>query len=267
MLLVCGYLLQKYRTVYIKAKSSEDKEHDLSELRYKILALDPLDKDFWRKSEGYRVGWNDEILGFECGGLGYRFVKAGNVESWNTNETNGDVFGDIDKEFVGKESGGGGEEEWENHLDLHAVLWLESYLVKWPKTFIVVSHAREFLNLVVTDILHLHGQKLTSYKGDYDTFERTREEQLKNQQKALESSEQKKAHMQAFIEKFRYNAKRASLVQSRIKVSTFMLGMSEQDLQQLAIDFGQQSYQGKQLHHLLYKTKAKEIQDFSHWES
>ncbi|KAK1308001.1 ABC transporter F family member 3 [Acorus calamus] len=104
-----------------------------------------------------------------------------------------------------------------NHLDLHAVLWLESYLVKWPKTFIVVSHAREFLNTVVTDIIHLHGQKLITYKGDYDTFERTREEQLKNQQKAFESSEKAKAHMQAFIDKFRYNAKRASLVQSRIK--------------------------------------------------
>ncbi|XP_020582440.1 ABC transporter F family member 3 isoform X1 [Phalaenopsis equestris] len=104
-----------------------------------------------------------------------------------------------------------------NHLDLHAVLWLESYLTKWPKTFIVVSHAREFLNTVVTDILHLHGQNLTTYKGDYDTFERTREEQLKNQQKAFETNEKARAHMQAFIDKFRYNAKRASLVQSRIK--------------------------------------------------
>ncbi|XP_073106284.1 ABC transporter F family member 3 [Elaeis guineensis] len=104
-----------------------------------------------------------------------------------------------------------------NHLDLHAVLWLESYLVRWPKTFIVVSHAREFLNTVVTDIIHLHGQKLTTYKGDYDTFEKTREEQLKNQQKAFESNEKARAHMQAFIDKFRYNAKRASLVQSRIK--------------------------------------------------
>ncbi|KAE8055099.1 hypothetical protein FH972_011960 [Carpinus fangiana] len=104
-----------------------------------------------------------------------------------------------------------------NHLDLHAVLWLETYLVKWPKTFIVVSHAREFLNTVVTDILHLHGKKLTAYKGDYDTFERTREEQVKNQQKAFEANERSRAHMQAFIDKFRYNAKRASLVQSRIK--------------------------------------------------
>lgn len=104
-----------------------------------------------------------------------------------------------------------------NHLDLHAVLWLETYLVKWPKTFIVVSHAREFLNTVVTDILHLQGQQLSSYRGNYDVFERTREEQLKNQQKAFESHERSRAHMQSFIDKFRYNAKRASLVQSRIK--------------------------------------------------
>ncbi|XP_076924704.1 ABC transporter F family member 3-like [Bidens hawaiensis] len=104
-----------------------------------------------------------------------------------------------------------------NHLDLHAVLWLEAYLTKWPKTFIVVSHAREFLNTVVTDILYLQNQKLTAYKGDYDTFERTRAEHLKNQQKAFESNERSKEHMQAFIDKFRYNAKRASLVQSRIK--------------------------------------------------
>ncbi|XP_050268922.1 ABC transporter F family member 3 [Quercus robur] len=104
-----------------------------------------------------------------------------------------------------------------NHLDLHAVLWLETYLTKWPKTFIVVSHAREFLNTVVTDVLHLQAQKLTAYKGNYDTFERTREEQLKNKQKAFEANERSRSHMQAFIDKFRYNAKRASLVQSRIK--------------------------------------------------
>ncbi|EPS74591.1 hypothetical protein M569_00164, partial [Genlisea aurea] len=104
-----------------------------------------------------------------------------------------------------------------NHLDLHAVLWLESYLMKWPKTLIVVSHAREFLNTVVTDIIHLQGKKLNTYRGNYDTFERTREEQIKNKQKAVEANERTRAHMQLFIDKFRYNAKRASLVQSRIK--------------------------------------------------
>ena len=57
-----------------------------------------------------------------------------------------------------------------NHLDLHAVLWLESYLLKWPKTVLLVSHAREFLNAVVTDIIHLHSRKLNAYRGSYDNF-------------------------------------------------------------------------------------------------
>lgn len=51
---------------------------------------------------------------------------------------------------------------------------------------------------VVTDILHLHGQTLVVFKGDHDTFERTREEQQRNQQKAFESNEKTKAHMQVF---------------------------------------------------------------------
>ena len=51
-----------------------------------------------------------------------------------------------------------------NHLDLHAVLWLQDYLLKWPKTLVVVSHAREFLNSVCTDVLHLHSRSITSYR-------------------------------------------------------------------------------------------------------
>jgi ATP-binding cassette subfamily F protein 3 len=61
-----------------------------------------------------------------------------------------------------------------NHLDLHAVLWLHSYLQAWTKTLIVVSHSRTFLNAVVTDIIHLHHKTLTTYRGDFDTFEKTR---------------------------------------------------------------------------------------------
>lgn len=57
---------------------------------------------------------------------------------------------------------------------------------------------------MVTDILHLHQQKLTAYKGNYDTFERTREEQIKNQQKALEANERSRAHMQVFISNQQY---------------------------------------------------------------
>ncbi|PSC74057.1 ABC transporter F family member 3 [Micractinium conductrix] len=104
-----------------------------------------------------------------------------------------------------------------NHLDLHAVLWLQDYLLKWPKTLIVVSHAREFLNTVCTDILFLHSRAITTYRGDYDTFERTMRERVKNAKSAAESQDMKRKHMQAFIDKFRYNANRAALVQSRIK--------------------------------------------------
>ncbi|KAL4442757.1 hypothetical protein ABPG77_006751 [Micractinium sp. CCAP 211/92] len=104
-----------------------------------------------------------------------------------------------------------------NHLDLHAVLWLQDYLLKWPKTLIVVSHAREFLNTVCTDVLHLHSRSITAYRGNYDTFEKTMRERQKNAKAAAESQAMKKAHMQAFIDKFRYNANRAALVQSRIK--------------------------------------------------
>ena len=60
-----------------------------------------------------------------------------------------------------------------NHLDLHAVLWLEDYLLKWPRTVLLVSHAREFLNSVCTDIIHLHSRTLSCYRGTYNNFVKT----------------------------------------------------------------------------------------------
>ena len=104
-----------------------------------------------------------------------------------------------------------------NHLDLHAVLWLQDYLLTWPGTLIIVSHAREFLNAVCTDVVHLQSRTLTTYRGDYDCFEATRAERARNATKAAEAASVRRAQVQAFIDRFRYNAKRASLVQSRIK--------------------------------------------------
>ena len=57
-----------------------------------------------------------------------------------------------------------------NHLDLHAVIWLEEYLKRWKKTLIVVSHDRDFLNSIVTRIIHIDLLKLNLYRGDYDSF-------------------------------------------------------------------------------------------------
>ena len=104
-----------------------------------------------------------------------------------------------------------------NHLDLEAVLWLEEYLKTYRKTVLLVSHDRNFLNEVCTDIVLFRNQKLTYYRGDYNNFVGTRKEEQITQQKQHEAQMVKVKHMQEFVDKFRFNAKRAALVQSRIK--------------------------------------------------
>uniref|UniRef100_A0A6A7G6T7 ABC transporter F family member 3 n=1 Tax=Hirondellea gigas TaxID=1518452 RepID=A0A6A7G6T7_9CRUS len=104
-----------------------------------------------------------------------------------------------------------------NHLDFPSVLWLENFLKSYKKTVVVVSHDRHFLNNVITHVIHFHHKKLIYYKGDYLTFEKVRTETLRCQKKAYDSQQSQMKHIQEFIDKFRYNAKRASMVQSRIK--------------------------------------------------
>ena len=104
-----------------------------------------------------------------------------------------------------------------NHLDMNAVMWLEDYLLNWPYTLVIVSHAKDFIDSIATDIIHLQNQKLTYYKGNYTDFDKARTEQLKLNKRLHEAQTKKIEHMQEFINKFRYKAKRANLVQSRIK--------------------------------------------------
>ncbi|KAG0561004.1 hypothetical protein KC19_9G029700 [Ceratodon purpureus] len=73
-----------------------------------------------------------------------------------------------------------------NHLDLRAVMWLEQYLERWKKTLIVVSHDREFLNSVSTDIIHLHDLKLLTYKGNFAAFEEMYEQKRRENNKKFE---------------------------------------------------------------------------------
>ena len=104
-----------------------------------------------------------------------------------------------------------------NHLDMNAVMWLEDYLLNWPYTLVIVSHARDFIDSIATDIIHLQNQKLTYYKGNYTDFDKARTEQIKLNKRLHDAQTKKIEHMQEFINKFRYKAKRANLVQSRIK--------------------------------------------------
>ncbi|XP_044755619.1 uncharacterized protein LOC123314401 isoform X1 [Coccinella septempunctata] len=105
-----------------------------------------------------------------------------------------------------------------NMLDIKAIIWLENYLQNWPTTLLVVSHDRNFLETVPTDILHLHSQRIDAYRGNYDQFVKTKTEKHKNQQREYEAQMAHRAHVQEFIDKFRYNANRAASVQSKIKM-------------------------------------------------
>jgi len=104
-----------------------------------------------------------------------------------------------------------------NHLDLHAVLWLEDFLLAYPKTVLIVSHARDFLNAVTDGIIHLAHKRLTAYKGNFDAFVEAAAERAQCEAAAAAGVERQKAHMQAFVDRFRFNANRAALVQSRLK--------------------------------------------------
>uniref|UniRef100_A0A8C7K3T6 ATP binding cassette subfamily F member 3 n=1 Tax=Oncorhynchus kisutch TaxID=8019 RepID=A0A8C7K3T6_ONCKI len=97
-------------------------------------------------------------------------------------------------------------------------LALARALFTWQTTILVVSHDRNFLNAVVTDIIHLHSQRLESYRGDYENFVKTKEDRLKNQQREYEAQFQYREHIQVFIDRFRYNANRAAQVQSKLKL-------------------------------------------------
>lgn len=100
-----------------------------------------------------------------------------------------------------------------NMLDMKAIIWLTNYLVNnWESTLLVVSHDRKFLIDVPTSILHFHSKKIETYRGNYETFMAAMTEKLKNQQREYEAQQMYIKHNQEFIDRFRYNSKRASLV-------------------------------------------------------
>jgi ATP-binding cassette subfamily F protein 3 len=93
-------------------------------------------------------------------------------------------------------------------LDLNAIAWLEDYLQTWPGTILVVSHDRAFLDAVATDIIHQHSQRLDYWKGNFSNFYQTRQERNKQQKKEFEAQMQYRQHLQAYIDRWRYNANR-----------------------------------------------------------
>lgn len=109
-------------------------------------------------------------------------------------------------------------DEPSNMLDVPSITYLAKYLQGYQGTVLVVSHDRAFLNEVATDIIHQHSERLDYYRGsNFDSFHATREERIKNQRREYENQMAYRQHLQAFIDKFRYNAAKSSEAQSRIK--------------------------------------------------
>ena len=104
-----------------------------------------------------------------------------------------------------------------NHLDLDAVLWLEQWLRRYPRTLMVISHDREFLDGTVDHVLHLEQGAARLYAGNYSDFERQRAERLHQQQAAFAKEQTERAHLQSFIDRFRAKATKARQAQSRVK--------------------------------------------------
>jgi ATP-binding cassette subfamily F protein 3 len=105
-----------------------------------------------------------------------------------------------------------------NYLDLEGALWLIDYLTRYPATIVVISHDRDLLNDVCDHIVHLDRGKLQIYKGNYTGFARQRAEARMLQAKFLKKQEEKRAHLQEFVDRFRAKATKARQAQSRLKM-------------------------------------------------
>jgi ATP-binding cassette subfamily F protein 3 len=104
-----------------------------------------------------------------------------------------------------------------NHLDLDALVWLESWLQRYEGTLIIISHDREFLDAITRVTLHLDEGKLTRYTGGYTAFEAMRAERLSQHQAAYGKQQERIAHLQKFIDRFKAKASKARQAQSRVK--------------------------------------------------
>jgi len=104
-----------------------------------------------------------------------------------------------------------------NHLDLDALVWLEAWLQRYAGTMVVISHDREFLDAVTDVTLHIDHAKLTRYGGNYSAFEILRSQQMELQQASFAKQQDKIAHLQKFINRFKAQASKAKQAQSRVK--------------------------------------------------
>jgi ATP-binding cassette subfamily F protein 3 len=104
-----------------------------------------------------------------------------------------------------------------NHLDLDALVWLEAWLKRFDGLLVVISHDREFLDAISRVTVHLDDAQLTRYTGNYSAFEEARAERMLQAQAAFSKQQERIAHLQRFIDRFKAKASKAKQAQSRVK--------------------------------------------------
>jgi len=127
-----------------------------------------------------------------------------------------------------------------NHLDLEACVWLEEELKTYKTILVIVSHSQDFLNGVCNNVLHLDNRKLKVYGGNYDTFMKTRLEQIENQMKQYNWEQDQIAHMKNYIARFGHgSAKLARQAQSKEKTLAKMVseGLTEKVTTDRSVSF------------------------------
>src|SRR5690242_8344984 len=104
-----------------------------------------------------------------------------------------------------------------NHLDLEARNWLESYLETYPHAFVLISHDRYFLDVTVSRIAEIWNKRIFFYTGGYSKYETQKEERRAQLENAYRNQRERIEQLEAFINRFRYQATKAKQVQSRVK--------------------------------------------------
>lgn len=104
-----------------------------------------------------------------------------------------------------------------NHLDLDTMLWLQSWLLRYEGTLLMISHDRDFIDAICDRTLSLEGQQLVTYRGGYSAFEKQRAERMAQQRAEFARQQREIAHIEDFVRRFRAKATKAKQAQSRLK--------------------------------------------------
>jgi ATP-binding cassette subfamily F protein 3 len=181
---------------------------------------------------------SDEKIALEYSNLNDRFIALGGLTYKKEYQTMVRKFGfteDEENKPVSEFSGGQRTkisfikmllskpdvlllDEPTNHLDIETIEWLESYLKSYKSALVIVSHDRMFLNKIVDKVYEIEWGETRCYKGDYTSFERQKKEWHVKQQKDHDLQRAEIERLTKLIERFRYKATKASMVQSKIKL-------------------------------------------------